>query len=244
MQQNKIQILSTKSLLPSMIESAKKKNIHITAKEFIAIKPVQSKEIFDEVMPVVLNESVSSIVFTSANAVETIKKYLHQGATFYLPDWDVFCLSGKTKAALSPNITEKRIVASAENASALAQKIIEHNVKEIVFFCGNKRRDELPRILEKAGVKVKEIIVYETVETPVISAKEFDGILFFSPSAVSSFFSINHLDKEAVCFAIGKTTATSIEKYTDNRIIITESPTQEMTLETIDFYFKNINCHE
>jgi uroporphyrinogen-III synthase len=153
-------------------------------------------------------------------------------------------LSGKTKNSLNPNIKESQIIATAENASALAQKIIEHNAKEIVFFCGNKRRDELPGILKRAGIKLEEIVVYETVETPVVSTKDFDGILFFSPSAITSFFSVNRLNKNSICFAIGKTTADALKEYTNNKIIISEYPGEEMMLATVNFYFKNINCYE
>jgi uroporphyrinogen-III synthase len=160
-------------------------------------------------------------------------------------DWKIFCLSGKTReAVLNALVLEKNIVATAENASALAQKIIEHDVKEILFFCGNKRREELPAILKKNGITVHEIIVYETIEIPSIITADIDGIQFFSPSAVHSFFSVNSLTRNTVCFAIGNTTADAIKDFTDNRIIISESPTQEMMMACVQFYFQNINCYE
>ena len=237
-------VLSTKKISPSLITKAKQNNIEIIEQEFISIKPILTKEKYEQVMPIVLNTKASNVVFTSANAVEAVKNYLHQGATWFLPNWNIFCFSGKTKNSLNPNIKESQIIATAENASALAQKIIEHNAKEIVFFCGNKRRDELPEILKRAGIKLEEIVVYETVETPVISTKVFDGILFFSPSSIKSFFSVNQLNKNVVCFAIGKTTAEALKEYTDNKVIISEYPGEEMMLATVNFYFKNINCYE
>jgi uroporphyrinogen-III synthase len=237
-------VLSTKKISPSLITKAKQNNIEIIEQEFISIKPILTKEKYEQVMPIVLNTKVSNVVFTSANAVEAVKNYLHHGVTRFVPNWNIFCLSGKTKNSLNPNIKESQIIATAENASALAQKIIEHNAKEIVFFCGNKRRDELPEILKKTGIKLEEIVVYETVETPVVSTKDFDGILFFSPSAITSFFSVNRLNKNSICFAIGKTTADALKEYTNNKIIISEYPGEEMMLSTVNFYFKNINCYE
>lgn len=236
----KYKILSTKKLLPVIIEEAKKKNIDITEKEFISVKPILTKENYEQIMFLVLDKKKNCVVFTSANSVEVIKNYLHEGDIWYLPNWDIFCLSGKTKDSLAPNFSTKKIIATAENAFALAQKIIEHGIKEIVFFCGNKRRDELPNIIKNAGVNVHEIVVYETIETPSISTKDFDGILFFSPSAVKSFFSVNQLNKKIICFAIGDTTASAIKEYTENNIIISKSPTQEIMLEMVNSYFKKL----
>lgn len=242
--QNKVQILSTKKLLPTIIEQAKQMNIEIIEKEFISIKPISTVEKYEEIMPLILNSKTINVVFTSPNAVDVIKNYLHHADTWYVPDWNVFCLQGKTNDSLHPYINRNRILATAKNASGLAQKIIDFGEKEIVFFCGQNRRNELPEMLKNAGVNIHEIVVYETRETPFISDQAFDGILFFSPSAVKSFFSVNHLNKENICFAIGETTAAAIKEYTSNKIIISESQTQEMMLATINFYFQNSNCYE
>ena len=80
---------------------------------------------------------------------------------------------------------------------------------------------------------VHEIIVYETVETPVTAIENIDGILFFSPSAVNSFFSVNQLNANTVCFAIGNTTAEAIAGFTGNKIITSEYTSQEMMLASL-----------
>jgi uroporphyrinogen-III synthase len=234
----KYKVLSTKKLEPSLIEEAKQSNIEIVEREFISVKPIASKEKYVEVIPWVLSSDINHIVFTSAHAVETVKNYLRQGATWLVPNWNIFCISGKTKDSLNPYISPNRVIATAEQAKDLAQKILELNVKEIVFFCGNKRREELPSILKEAGVIVHEIVIYETIETPQVSTEDIDAILFFSPSAVTSFFSLNQLKKNTVCFAIGHTTADSIADFTDNKIIVSESPSKEMIIKEVLDYFK------
>src|SRR5258706_9822828 len=45
--------------------------------------------------------------------------------------------------------------------------------------------------------------------------KVYDGILFFSPSGVESFFNTNEVNEQTILFAIGNTTATEIKKYTN-----------------------------
>jgi uroporphyrinogen-III synthase len=239
----KYKVLSTKKLEPSLIEHAKQNHIEIIDQEFISVKPVLT---FENINRFLLLLKKPYAVFTSANAVTSFTCYLHPGDPAYKPLWKIFCLGGKTKeAVLKIRSLKKNIVAEANNATDLAHKIIEREVKEIVFCCGDRRRDELPDILKKAGITIHELVVYETVETPsTIATDDIDAILFFSPSAVKSFFSVNQLKKTTVCFAIGQTTASSIADCSDNKIIISESPSQEMMLASVHFYFQNINCHE
>ncbi len=240
----KYKVLSTKKLEPSLLEQAREKDIDISEQEFISVKPILSKEKLDEVMPWIMSEDIHYVALTSASAVEALKNYLKQGATWYVPNWNIFSLSGKTKDALQPFFNKERVFAIAKNAKMLAEEISKHKVKEVVFFCGNKRRNELPAILRNAGIAVHEVVVYETVETPVAATDTIDAILFFSPSAVQSFFSVNQLKQDSICFAIGQTTADSIADYCENKIIISEFPSQETLLASVNFYFQNKACYE
>lgn len=233
----KHKVLSTKKLELSLIEQAKEIGIEIIEQEFISVElnvaEEKSKEVYEYF-------EKPYAVFTSANAVAAVERYLRQNDSYYIINWKIFCLSGKTKDAINNALLlPKQIIGEAENATGLAKEIIEHGVKEVVFFCGDKRRDELPDILKDAGITVYEVIVYETVETPGVAADDFDAVLFFSPSAVQSFFSVNALKKDAVCFAIGKTTAESIADFAGNKVIISQSPSQEVMLAAVNSYFEN-----
>jgi uroporphyrinogen-III synthase len=236
----KYKILSTKKLLPSLVEQVRQNDIEIEEQEFITIIPIRKEEKLKEIIEVAKAEK-EYIVFTSSHAVNTVDKYFHESDVFFSIDWKIFCLSGQTKEAVfDAALLKKNIIDTADNAGELAQKIIENGIKEIIFFCGNKRRDELPAILSKAGVIINEVVVYETIETPVVSTNGIDGILFFSPSAVNSFFIMNKLDSQTVCFAVGQTTAKTIADFTENnKIIISESPNQEAMLAAVYSYFRN-----
>jgi uroporphyrinogen-III synthase len=241
---NRFKILSTKILKPSLLEQVKESNVVITEQDFISIKPVLSEELHKHVIDLAAT-GIQTIALTSKNAVEVLDMYMHVGDIYYAVDWKIFCLSGATKQAVSDApFLEKNIIGEAENAADLAKEIIRQDAKEIIFFCGSKRRDDLPGILKKAGIVVHEVVLYETLETPEIVTKDFDGVMFFSPSAVQSFFSTNQLSVHTVCFAIGNTTAEAIASFTNNKIIISESPGQEMLLSSVQFYFQNINCYE
>ena len=104
---------------------------------------------------------------------------------------------------------------------------------EVIFFCGDQRRDELPGLLKKNKIEVKEIVVYKTIATPKKIEKKYDGILFFSPSAVKSFFQKNKLDKQVMLFAIGNTTADEIKKFSKNKIVVSDVPAGKLLLQKV-----------
>lgn len=232
-------VLSTKKLSPVIMEQAKQQqDIAIIEQEFITIQPIWSDEKYEEIKKWIAAD-IKYMVVTSANTADILNGYFHWKDNVHIPDWQIFSLAGKTKEHMLQHFQQDDIIATADYGKDLAHKIIEHGVKEVVFFCGNKRRDELPTILKQHNIAVHEVVVYETVELPSIATTDIDAVLFFSPSAVNSFFSVNQLEKQTVCFAIGTTTANSIATYTDNKVIISEAPSQEMMLAAVTYYFEN-----
>ena len=108
----------------------------------------------------------------------------------------------------------------------------------MVFFCGDHRRNELPKILREHGIRVKEIIVYKTAFSSHRVSNQYDGIIFFSPSAVHSFFAVNDAGGASILFAIGKTTADTIKTYSPNKVIMGESPGKELLIGQAITYFQ------
>ncbi|HWJ89520.1 MAG TPA: uroporphyrinogen-III synthase [Flavisolibacter sp.] len=237
--------MSTRQLDPSLVELAKQQGIEITEIEFISIHPISTEDKLKEVQAWAM-AAESYAAFTSAHAVTSVDKFLHQHHTVLATDWKIFCLQGRTKQAImNAAVLNRDIVGEAANATSLARLIVSKGVKEIIFFCGDKRRDELPDTLKKQGVMVHEVVVYETRERPAEIRDGFDAVLFFSPSAVESFFSRNQLPARTVCFAIGDTTAQSISKHTANKVLTSGIPEQEAVVNLAASYlnsneFKNI----
>lgn len=233
-------VLSTKSLAPSLLAKANREGIDVTEQEAIRIRPILTSAKWDEIDSL-LERNIPYAVFTSSNAVMAVKKYLGDSINHLPPQWKIFCLSGKTKEVLAENAALFGTVeATASGATDLAQKVIASGAKELLFFCGDRRREELPTLLQGAGVQVHEVVVYEVEETPVVASGEFEGVLFFSPSAVQSFFAVNQLKEATACFAIGHTTAASLQQFTQNKLYISKEPTQEALLAEVINYFKNM----
>ena len=232
MQQNKISILSTRPIDALLINEAKHQNIEIDILSFIETVPTRSIEVQQEIENALLKSS--AVVFTSMNAVEAVANELdgHQ------PDWRIYSIGNTTRQLVKKYFGEKAIAGTAESASELAELIVEEdNSDDIFFFCGEQRRDELPDILRSNDIEVNEIVVYQTIQVKHKIEKTYHGILFFSPSAVQSFFSNNKISDQTILFAIGNTTATEIKKYTNNKIITGDEPGKEnLVTEMIRYY--------
>ena len=212
-------VLSTKKLALNQKELLLNSGIGLVEYDAISVKIVDFS---------LENKKIQNAIFTSKNAVKAL-----EGRDIEIEN--CFCVGEKTSAyakAKGLNILEK-----GDNAKELALKIVkDHTPKNFHFFCGNKRRDELPEILKENNIKFKETRVYETSLNPTKFESEFEGVLFFSPSGVKSFTELNQLKTTAFC--IGETTATEAKKYTDE-VITASKPGIENVIAKVVSNLKN-----
>lgn len=217
-----IEILCTRPVEEELVQLAAEANIKLHGLTFIKTEPVDSIELQQEVENAMLLET--TVVFTSMNAVEAVNDFVNGDPV----QWNIYCIGYTTKELVEKYFGESVIAGTADNAAELAQLIIEDgNTDEVIFFCGDIHRNELPNALHEAGIELTEIIVYETIEIPRKIVKVYDGIIFFSPSAVNSFFALNTIAAHTCIFAIGKTTAETVRLYTENELIISTKPSKE-----------------
>ena len=238
MQQSRITILCTKLVDEALIQDAESKNIFIEVLPFIKTEPVSSVNVEQEVAQI--SVLASTVVFTSVNAVEGVWAALNG----HKPAWKIYCTGQATLRSVVKNFGTNLVSGIADNATDLAQVIIkEKGIDSIIFFCGDQRRHELPDMLKANKIEVNEVVVYHTVLTPHTIDKNYDGILFFSPSAVKSFFQKNRVNDQTVLFAIGDTTANEIKNYSGNKVVISEEPDRNSILKEVIHYFETHPIH-
>ena len=215
-----------------LVEDAKAAGIVIDEIAFIETEPIQTIEVQQEIEQALLLST--TVVFTSMNAVDAVAAWLYEAQ----PTWSIYCIGTATCKLVAENFGEEKIAGTADSAAELAEVIAEDRfIDTIIFFCGDQRRDELPEILRQNDIEVNEITVYQTIQVPHKITRPYHGILFFSPSAVESFFKINTIADQTILFAIGNTTATAIKKFTSNKIIISPEPGKENLVKEMMEYF-------
>ena len=221
---SQISILSTKTLSVAQRQAFLDADIDLLEQDFIEIENNNFE----------LKEINTNLIFSSQNAVLSL---MEQKDWQKLTSKSVFCVGEKTKDLLEAN--GFKVEANMDYASELAEIItLIYNKESYTFFSGNLRKETLPKALKNAGITFNEIQVYQTKLAPFKISKEenFDGILFFSPSAVESYLTNNTITKD-VCFCIGETTASALENKTKN-IIVAAQPTIEDVIEAVIEEFK------
>ncbi|GAB4092845.1 uroporphyrinogen-III synthase [Flaviaesturariibacter terrae] len=224
-------ILSTRPLPAALVLEAAARGFEVNCLSFIDTEAVQDPSLAQQIR--FLATERHSVVFTSMNAVEAVAAQLREK-----PDWTVYCI-GHTTRALVESELGIAVAATADDASALADRIIAAGENNVLFFCGNIRRDTLPVKLRNAGVALRELVVYQTIATPQRVGKPYRALLFFSPSAVESYFTVNKPGPEAVLFAIGSTTAEAIARHFSGAVLVAQQPGKDALLRTAMDYFEN-----
>lgn len=180
MNKRKVKVLSTRHLPVNIIEGSLQNNIQLEVASFIRIEEIEDPEIISLIKK--LGQKKAIVIFTSTNAVKMVSKYIP-----LTTDWKIYCIGKTTKGLIDKIFGSDRIAGIGKDSLELSKRIISDKVEYATFFCGDIRRDELPDKLKSCGIKLDEMIVYKTIETPVKIKCDYSGILFFSPSAVKSF---------------------------------------------------------
>ncbi|SHE69348.1 uroporphyrinogen-III synthase [Psychroflexus salarius] len=191
-------LLSTKKLTESQRQLVLNTNHSLV--EYNAI----STEVKPEAIP---KRNIKNAIITSQTAAKICIK--HQ-----LMFKSVFCVGQKT-ANLLIN-AGYNVVLICTYAKYLSQILVEAYSNETFnLLCSTQRLNTIPSALTSAGIEFKEHHIYSTIPHYKSFSNQFDAVLFFSPSGVKSFFSVNtKTPNYLVC--IGETTAQSAKKFSKN----------------------------
>lgn len=185
--------------------------------------------------------SYDHYIFTSQNAV---RSFLRAYDNLPLPEKrsealakSCFCVGQKTAALLVEN--GLKVQERAKNSKELAENISKkYPNKSFLFICGNRRRNELPQILTKNTIRYKEVISYDTLSYHQEFRKNFDGVLFYSPSGVESFATANDLSK-SIAFCIGTSTEKEALQYTSNTVVAPEQRIESVLQSSANYFYPN-----
>lgn len=226
-------ILSTRKLNAELSEQASLKGVVVRDINFIQRRTIISDEVDRAIA-----DTCPMIIFTSAHAVRLFtQRWMQIDRKNNIRQ--VFCLQGETlNEVIKLNITAN--LTAARDAQELARLIVnQKDVEEVVFFCGNRRRNELPGLLEQHGIRMKEVHLYQTLIHPKPIDFAYEAVLFFSPSAVEAYFQTNLLKPQTPCFCIGHTTAAAVREFTGNPVILSEDHSQQSVLDAVYHHFKS-----
>lgn len=218
-------ILATKKLQPNQRQYLLNAGLSVTEADFIGIRYKQFET----------EKIKGNLIFTSQNG---FKAFLENKESDVFKDRNVFCVGQKTHDIILSK--GYNVIAFSDYAEELAATIIQDFANEnFTFLSGSMRRDTLPEALKEANVSYNEIEVYETVLTPHKITSATDGLLFFSPSGVTSYLKENSITNQA-CFCIGTTTAEALQNVTENIIVANKPSVENVIIQCINYYKDNV----
>ena len=211
-------ILSTKNLQASQKSLLLQAGIGLVSYSAIKITPSQAPH---------LPKTIENAIITSQNTFKAI-----QNKTSIK---NAFVVGEKTAALLQKNgiHVETHTHYAADLVAEIKNKYAQ---KHFVFPCSSKRRNTIPDGLSKNKISFTEVEAYQTNLNPKKFKQVFDGILFFSPSGVESYYQKNLTMPETVLFCIGTTTASAAKKYSSN-LVIAGKPTVESVIVSVVKHF-------
>ena len=205
-----MRLIVTKNISLSYKERLLQQGYSVVDIPLIEIKPIAFE----------LKEVDQNVIFTSQNAVRILLQK-QQPNQDLLKDKKCFCVGEKVKSLLGKN--GQKVVKMAKNASELAHFLVKnHKNEQFSFFCGTRRMDDLELVFAQNQMKLTIIPIYDTLLTPHKIKLDVEGILFYSPSAVESFFIKNKWPKNTYGFCIGTTPANALKKHTDQFYVATQ----------------------
>ncbi len=188
------------------------------------------------------------IVFTSMHGVLGFwKQLIAQGLDARaLAKCKLAVVGPRTLTALTDQGIQVDLIPQVHDAKSLANEMIQQHgetLKRVLFAKGDLALDTLPAALKHAGVAVDEIVVYHTVDIspPEISRLALedgaDAIMFFSPSALQRYVSLDLPTKDTIIACIGPTTAEAAVMVGLTAHVVAQDHTARGLIEALLAYF-------
>lgn len=218
-----MRLLATKLISLAFKERLLQLGFSVVDAPFISINP----------LPFQWQDQSQNLIFTSQNAVRFFlqkhKNDPHTASKKY------FCVGEKTKTLLEEN--GQKVIKMTLKSAELAHFLVNnHKNEHFTFFCGTRRMPDLEMQCQQHKITLHIVELYETLERPQKIKATVDGILFYSPSAVTSFFLENEWPQNAYGFCLGTSTAAQLKQHT-NQYYVAQQPNDTAILLTLKKHF-------
>ncbi|WP_372944580.1 uroporphyrinogen-III synthase [Muriicola sp.] len=220
-------VLSTRSLNNAQLALLANSGIGVESYDAIGVT----------ILDVDIPEGYTQYIFTSKNGVKGYLKNKISGVENQ-KKITCYCVGEKTQAILE----EKGLFVAkmTEYSRELGDFLVENDKNgPFLVFTGNRNRPELGRNLTEHKIHFQEVMVYETQLHPKKFEKDFQILLFYSPSGVQSFVQAND-QKDATALCIGETTAREARKHFQ-KVIVAKKPTTDNVIETLIEHFPKLS---
>ncbi|MBK8498284.1 MAG: uroporphyrinogen-III synthase [Flavobacteriales bacterium] len=168
-------------------ELAKKFNLKIDFRPFIKVESVAGQDFRQERINILDH---SAIVLTSRNAVDHFFRMCKELRLTVPETMKYFCVSESVAYYVQKYIVyrKRKVFIGKQSFGDLVDVIKKHKDETYLVPCSDIQKQEIPEMLDKAGVKYTNAVFYRTVASDLSDIKElgYDMLVFFSPGGIES----------------------------------------------------------
>ncbi|MCB9183148.1 MAG: uroporphyrinogen-III synthase [Flavobacteriales bacterium] len=194
-------------------ELARKYGLKIDFRPFIKVEPVGAQDFRQERINILDH---SAIVLTSRNAVDHFFRMCKELRLTVPESMKYFCVSESVAYYVQKYIVyrKRKVFIGKQSFGELVDVIKKHKDEKYLVPCSDIQKQEIPELLDKAGVKYTNAVFYRTVASDLSDMKDlsYDMLVFFSPGGIESLKKNFPKFKQEGVFiaAFGPTTAKSV----------------------------------
>ena len=168
-------------------ELAKNHNLNIDFNKFIKIEGVASKEFRQNRLQLL---DFTAIIFTSRNSVDHFFRLAKDLRTEVPDTMKYFCISESTAFYLQKYVQyrKRKIFHGKQSFEQLMELIKKHKDEKYLLPCSDIHKASMTKQLEDQNIDFQKAVFYKTLASDLshLDIKEYDMLIFFSPSGVKS----------------------------------------------------------
>ena len=221
---------------------AGKFNVKIDFRPFIKVEGVPGQEFRQERISILDH---TAIVLTSRNAVDHFFRMCKELRLTVPETMKYFCVSESVAYYVQKYIVyRKRKVFIGKNTfQDLMDVIKKHKEERFLVPCSDIQKQEIPVLLDKAGVNYTNAVFYRTVASDLsdLADIKYDMLVFFSPGGIESLRKNfpDYVQDYTASAAFGPTTAKAVRDAGFRLDIEAPLPEAPSMTGAIELYLKN-----
>ena len=225
-------------------ELAKNHSLKIDFNKFIKIEGVCSKEFRQNRLQLL---DFTAIIFTSRNSVDHFFR-LAKELRVEVPDtMKYFCISESTAFYLQKYVQyrKRKIFHGKQSFEQLMELIKKHKDEKYLLPCSDIHKASMTRQLEEQSIDFQKAVFYKTLASDLshLDIKEYDMLIFFSPSGVKSLVKNfpEFKQNSTLIAAFGPTTAKAVSEAGLELNISAPTKTAPSMTMAIEQYIQKVN---
>ena len=224
-------------------ELTQKYKVSIDFKKFIKIEGITASDFRKDKVYI---QDHTAVIFTSRNAVDHFFRIAKEMRVEIVDSMKYFCISEAIAFYLQKYVQyrKRKIFSGIQSFDDLMEIINKHKEEKFLLPCSDVHNTSVTESLEANEINFSKAVIYKTVASEIndIDIKNYDMLVFFSPTGVKSLFKNfpGFIQNSTLIGAFGATTISAAKESGLNVDIDAPTKTALSMTDAIDQYLHSV----